>query len=230
MPKYDATKEILKVEDVHKGYGPTPVLRGISFVQHSGERIALMGPSGSGKSTLLNCLGGIDRPDRGRIFFEDALLSSMSEQAIAKVRRTCIGTVFQSFHLLPTLTARENISLPLMLQGIGGDEVDQRVQALLRETGIEHRAAAVPGELSGGEQQRVAIARALVGRPSLILADEPTGNLDSSTGHAILDLLESLCEEHQTALVMVTHDEGTTRICHRVLHMLDGRIQREQRT
>lgn len=228
MAKYSPAAEILQVEEVYKSYGANEVLRGVGFAQNRGERIALMGPSGSGKSTLLNCLGGIDRPDRGRILFEEQVLSSLSEREIAAIRRSRVGTVFQSFHLLPTLTARENIVLPLYLQGIPADQSRERVQSLLDETGIAHRADALPGELSGGEQQRVAIARALVGRPVLILADEPTGNLDSRTGHAILDLLQSVCQAHGTALVMVTHDAATIRICHRVLHMLDGRIDRDE--
>ncbi|MGF1448722.1 MAG: ABC transporter ATP-binding protein [Opitutales bacterium] len=221
---------VLRAEDLYKAYEGQAVLDGVTLSIDAGERVALMGPSGSGKSTLLNCVGGIDRPDRGNIRLAGHPLSQLDGEALADLRRHLVGTVFQFFHLLPTLTARENVELPLQLLGVQRKERAERVQTLLDETGILHRAEAYPETLSGGEMQRVAIARALVHRPRLLLADEPTGNLDSRTGERILDLLESLTDRHNTALLMVTHGQETTRICQRVVSLLDGRIQSDAHT
>jgi ABC-type lipoprotein export system ATPase subunit len=189
-----------------------------------GERVALMGPSGSGKSTLLNLIGGIDRPDSGSIWIGGESLDGLDEDGLCRLRRETVSTVFQFFHLLPTLSVRENIEFPLQLQGVSGSERDGRVQTLIEEVGLTHRAAAMPHELSGGEMQRVAIARALAIAPRLILADEPTGNLDSATGEAILDLLEALSNRHGTAMLLVTHSPLVTRICGRTLQMRDGAL------
>jgi putative ABC transport system ATP-binding protein len=218
---------VLRAEGVTKYYQTRCVLNGVGFGLRAGERVSLVGPSGCGKTTLLNCLGGIDRPDRGTISLGDLFLEKLTSDELAKVRREQIGTVFQFFHLLPTLTAFENIELPLQLLKVPAEERRQRVAALLARVNLAQRAHALPGQLSGGEMQRVAIARALASRPRLILADEPTGNLDSVNGEIILDLLAELCGEHQTALLMVTHSADAARICHRILQMRDGVIIRE---
>jgi putative ABC transport system ATP-binding protein len=215
---------LLQATKLHKAYGTLEVLRGIDLQLHRGERVALMGPSGAGKSTLLNCLGGIEPVDSGKLTFDGCDMASLSEDAIARLRRSRMGHVFQFFHLLPTLTAAENIELPLQLLQVSRRERSERVTALLDEVGIRHRAHARPREMSGGEQQRVAIARALASRPALILADEPTGNLDSTNASRILDLLEQVSDTHQIALLLVTHEASTARICHRVIHLLDGQI------
>jgi ABC-type lipoprotein export system ATPase subunit len=215
----------LQVSKVTKSYGENPVLRGVSLSLEPGERAALMGPSGSGKSTLLNCVGGIDRIDGGKILVGGQDLAGLDEEGLCQLRRTTVSTVFQFFHLLPTLSARENITFPLLLVGEKEKDRDARVAELIEEVGLTHRADAMPHELSGGEMQRVAIARAIATNPRLILADEPTGNLDSTTGDAILDLLESISERHGVAMLLVTHSDGVTRICGRTLEMKDGQIE-----
>lgn len=217
----------LQVSKVTKSYGEVPVLKGVSFDLAAGERVALMGPSGSGKSTLLNCIGGIDRPDEGTITIEEQSLEGLDENELCRLRRESVSTIFQFFHLLPTLSARENIEFPLQLAGMEGAEREERVAQLIDEVGLSHRADAMPDELSGGEMQRVAIARALSIRPHLILADEPTGNLDTVTGESILDLLAELSDAHGIAMVLVTHSESVTRICQRTLRMQDGVILEE---
>jgi len=217
---------VLQVRALSKAYTTQPVLSDVSLHLGPGERIALTGPSGSGKTTLLNCLGGVDRPDRGEIQFLQYDLVRLSSDALAEVRRAHIGTIFQFFHLLPTLTAYENVELPLQLLDVSREERASRVRGLLARVGLESRASAYPGQLSGGEQQRIAVARALVHRPALILADEPTGNLDSVNGTAVLALLRQLTDETSTALVLVTHSEEAAAICHRVVHLRDGRIAR----
>lgn len=214
----------LQVSRVIKSYGSTEVLRGVSLSLEPGERVALMGPSGSGKSTLLNCIGGIDRPDEGSIEIAGQPLGGLDEEGLCRLRRETVSTVFQFFHLLPTLSARENIEFPMQLQGVPTKERDERVRELIEEVGLSHRAGAMPHELSGGEMQRVAIARALVIEPRLILADEPTGNLDSATGESILDLLATLGDRHGTAMLVVTHSPQVTRICRRTLEMRDGSL------
>jgi len=215
---------MLSAFEVSKSYALRPVLRSVSLELHAGERLALTGPSGSGKTTLLNCLGGVDRPDSGSILLDGQALERLSGDALARVRRHRVGTVFQFFHLLPTLTAFENVEFPLQLIGVPPGERQVRVQSLLDRVNLGERAQAYPAQLSGGEMQRVAIARALVHRPALILADEPTGNLDSANGEIILGLLRDLTEETDTALVLVTHSLEATRICHRTIHLRDGAI------
>lgn len=215
---------VFQVSAVTKNYGPRRVLDAVSFSVAAGERVALTGPSGSGKTTLLNCLGGVDRPDSGSITLGDLRIDRLDGNALARLRRERVGTVFQFFHLLPTLTAAENIALPLQLLGVPSSERDERVQRFLDRIGLAHRAAALPSQLSGGEQQRIAIARALVHRPSLILADEPTGNLDSANGANILALLRELTDETHTALILVTHSEEAAAICHRRIQLRDGRV------
>ena len=217
--------EALAARSVSKHYGPQAVLSGVSLQLAPGERVGLMGPSGSGKSTLLNCLGGIDRPTRGEIWIRGRRIDQLEGEALTELRRTTVGSIFQFFHLLPTLTASENIEFPLRLLGWEKGRREARVSTLLDQIRLESRAQAWPAELSGGEMQRVAIARALAAEPRILLADEPTGNLDSSTGGIILDLIESLADASNTALLLVTHSETATRICHRTLHMVDGQLQ-----
>jgi ABC-type lipoprotein export system ATPase subunit len=217
-------ERVLRVENLQKAYTDRPVLRNVSFTVQRGERVALTGPSGSGKTTLLNCVGGVDRPDAGRIWFRDLAMESLSPDELADVRRRHVGTIFQFFHLLPTLTAAENVELPLQLNGIPTAQRTQRVRTLLERVQVLHRADARPQELSGGEMQRVAIARALAHAPALLLADEPTGNLDSRNGTIILELLRELSDETGTALVLVTHSPEAARICHREISMRDGEI------
>ena len=218
---------MLKVSKIEKSYGASKVLRGIDFRMQEGERIAIMGPSGSGKSTLLNCIGGIDRPDNGEILFEGQILTSLSEQDLCELRRNKISTIFQFFHLLPTLTARENIEFPMLLNSVSARERNEKVDELLNAVKIQHRACAFPHELSGGEKQRVAIARSLSMRPKLILADEPTGNLDSKNTDSVLELIDNLSKQHGIAMLLVTHNEEVTRICDQTITMNDGLILSE---
>lgn len=218
---------MLKVSKIEKSYGASKVLRGIDFRMEEGERVAIMGPSGSGKSTLLNCIGGIDRPDNGEILFEGQSLTSLSEQELCELRRNKISTIFQFFHLLPTLTARENIEFPMLLNSVSARERNQKVDELLNAVKIQHRACAFPHELSGGEKQRVAIARSLSMQPKLILADEPTGNLDSKNTDSVLELIEKLSKQHGIAMLLVTHNEEVTRICDQTITMNDGLILSE---
>ena len=218
---------LLRATDVHHAYRERAVLAGVSLRIHGGERVALTGPSGSGKTTLLNLLGGVDRPKSGRIEFDGIRLDELDGNGLAALRRRHFGTVFQFLNLLPTLTAAENVELPLQLLGIPAPERRARVASLLDRVGVAHRADAPPGELSGGEMQRIAIARALIHRPRLLLADEPTGNLDSRNGQRILELLRHLSDETGTALVLVTHSPEAAAICHREIRLRDGVIETE---
>ena len=218
---------MLKVSKIEKSYGASKVLRGIDFRMEEGERIAIMGPSGSGKSTLLNCIGGIDRPDNGEILFEGQILTSLSEQELCELRRNKISTIFQFFHLLPTLTARENIEFPMLLNSVSARERNEKVDELLNAVKKQQRAGAFTHELSGGEKQRVAIARSLSMQPKLILADEPTGNLDSKNTDSVLELIEKLSKQHGIAMLLVTHNEEVTRICDQTITMNDGLILSE---
>lgn len=215
---------ILEVDAVTKAYGAVEVLHGVNLQVGVGERVALTGPSGSGKSTLLNCLCGIEPVDAGRITVAGELLQQGAPAQLDRLRREQIGYVFQSFHLLPTLTAIENIELPGQLIGMERGARIERARALLESVGLGHRAGHRPDSLSGGECQRVALARAVMHRPRLILADEPTGSLDSVNGAKVLDLLETLSVAHGIALLLVTHDPKSTRICERVVAMRDGCI------
>jgi ABC-type lipoprotein export system ATPase subunit len=212
------------IKDVHKAYGSQSVLNGVTLSIGAGEQVALMGPSGSGKSTLLNCLSGIDEPDRGSINIGGLELTTARAGELASLRRGCVSTVFQFFHLLPTLTAYENIELSLQLTGIPARERRERVEELLEAVQLTSHTRAYPETLSGGERQRVAIARALVHRPRLLLADEPTGSLDTQTGGAILDLLSDLADRFNIAMLLVTHSPDAARICRRTVQMRDGRI------
>lgn len=210
---------------VSKRYDSRPVLREVSLSVAPGERLALTGPSGSGKTTLLNCLGGIDRPDSGEILVGGESITRMQAAELALLRRRKLGNIFQFFHLLPTLNVRENVEFPLVLLGVDAAERKQKADTLLERVQVAHRADAFPSQLSGGEMQRTAIARALIHGPAVLLADEPTGNLDSANGANILALLRELTDETATALVLVTHSAEATAICHRSVQMRDGSLQ-----
>lgn len=215
---------LLEARGVARRYGPRAVLEGLDMAVLPGERVALLGPSGCGKTTLLNLLGGLDLPDEGTVRLEGEALERMAPRRLAQVRRERYGTVFQFFHLIPTLTARENVELPLHLLTWDRSRVRDRAAHLLAAVGLDSRAEAWPSELSGGEMQRIAVARALAARPAVLLADEPTGNLDRASGEAVLDLILRLTDQEGTALVMVTHSEAAAAICHRVLRLMDGRL------
>lgn len=215
---------VLQARGVGKRFGSRWVIRGLDLDLAAGERVALLGPSGCGKTTFLNLLGGLDRPDEGEIRLEGEALHQARPARLAHLRRTRLGTIFQFFHLIPTLTAEENVELPLRMLAWPEVDLRTRCRALIQAVGLTHRAGAWPAELSGGEMQRVAVARALAARPAVLLADEPTGNLDSAAGRAVLDLLVELTEQEGSALVLVTHAEAAAGICQRVLRMKDGRI------
>ena len=201
----------------------TTALRSIDLTIEEGEFVAIMGPSGCGKSTLLNTLGMIDRPTSGRYLFRGQEVTDLPEAALARVRRDNLGFVFQSFNLIDELTIAENVELGLVYRRWAGKERRARVEAALDRVGVAHRARHYPHQLSGGQQQRAAIARAIVGQPSLILADEPTGNLDSENGEQVMEILKSLNREG-TTIVMVTHSPAHADMARRVVNMLDGRI------
>jgi ABC-type lipoprotein export system ATPase subunit/ABC-type antimicrobial peptide transport system permease subunit len=205
-------------------------LHGIDLTIQPGEFVALVGPSGSGKSTLLNLLGGLDRPTGGELWLNGLALHNADDKARTRHRRQQLGFIFQSFNLLPKLTALENTAVPLMLNGVPKAERESRATALLETVGLGHRLQHVPTELSGGEQQRVAIARALIHNPALILADEPTGNLDSATGAEVMALLQQLNQEQGITLIVVTHDEEVAAYAHRVVKLRDGRVESDKVT
>ena len=215
---------LLEARQVSRRFEDRWVLQEVDLTVAAGERVALLGPSGCGKTTLLNLLGGLDRPDRGEVRFRGEALAAASPGRLAQLRREALGTVFQFFHLVPTLTARENVELPLQLLGWPRGRIAPRVAELLAAVDLEGRAEAWPRELSGGELQRVAVARALAAGPALLLADEPTGNLDSASGERVLGLLAELTERAGAALVMVTPSATAAAICHRVVQLKDGRI------
>jgi putative ABC transport system ATP-binding protein len=204
------------------------ILDGIDLTIGAGEFVAVLGPSGSGKSTLLALMAGLDRPTAGEVRLDGRAIQDMSEDALALLRRRTIGFVFQSFQLLGNLTAQENVLLPLELAG--RPDARDRADALLAAVGLAERGHHYPSQLSGGEQQRVALARAFGPRPPILLADEPTGNLDRATGRLVLDTLEQLRVESETTLVLVTHDPDVARLADRRIHLVDGRIDREERT
>jgi len=199
-------------------------LRGIDLEVAKGEFVALVGPSGSGKSTLLNLVGGLDHPTGGELWVNGIELSASKEKALTEHRRRRVGFVFQSFNLLPRLTAVENVAVPLMFIGVPEQERLQRAGNLLMQVGLQRRMDHRPAQLSGGEQQRVAIARALVNQPAIILADEPTGNIDSATGSEIMDLLRRLNREQGVTLLLVTHDPDAASFADRVVQLRDGQI------
>ncbi|HEY4273839.1 MAG TPA: ABC transporter ATP-binding protein [Rhizomicrobium sp.] len=202
--------------------GPVNILKGVSLIVPTGQTVALTGPSGSGKSSLLMVAAGLERPSGGRIQVAGTDITNMGEDAAARFRRGRVGIVFQSFHLIPTMTALENVAVPLELNGV--DDAWERARAELKAVGLGDRVEHYPGQLSGGEQQRVALARALGPRPQILFADEPTGNLDSSNGQAIADLLFGLNAERGATLFLVTHEDSLARRCQRVVRLESGRI------
>ncbi len=225
---------VIELTNLCKNYGESVdgavvhALRGVNLSVRAGERVAVMGQSGSGKSTLLNLVCGLDEPSSGSIKIDGLELSSMSDDFRTRARREKIGMIFQTFNLLPTLSALENASLPLRLQGLSRREAEQRAAKLLDRVSLSARARHLPDELSGGERQRVAIARALVFNPPLLLADEPTGNLDTKTGDEILCLLDDLHREFGTTMMLVTHNPDAAGRCHRICTLRDGQFIREE--
>jgi putative ABC transport system ATP-binding protein len=205
---------------VGAGAGQVNILRGVDLRLFEGEAVGLVGPSGSGKTSLLMLLAGLERPSAGRLEVAGRDLARLDEDSLARFRRDTLGIVFQAFHLVPTMTALENVAIPLEFAGRG--DAFEKARAALERVGLGHRLAHYPGQLSGGEQQRVALARAFVAEPRLILADEPTGNLDRSTGEAVMDLLFGLRERQGTTLLLVTHDPALAARCDRVLRIEDG--------
>ena len=220
---------MVRLEKVSKVYqrGATSIaaLRGVSLEVPHGQFVALMGPSGSGKSTLLNMISGLDRPTEGDVVIEGRSTRGLSESDWTLLRRQRIGLVFQFFNLLPGLTAQENVELPLLLRG--DSHPQERARNSLRAVGLAHRAGHRPGELSGGEQQRVALARALVHRPTLLLADEPTGNLDSCIGREIVQLMKGLAQENGQTVILATHSREAASAAERVLVLRDGALEAE---
>jgi len=204
------------------------ILNAIDLDVRRGEFVAVLGPSGSGKSTLLALMAGLDRPSSGEVLFEGERIDAWSEDRLALLRRHKIGFVFQAFQLLGNLTARENVMLPMELLGLS--QARRRAEELLGAVGLSERGHHYPSQLSGGEQQRVALARAFAPRPALLLADEPTGNLDGATGRVVLDLLVKMRAEEGATLVLVTHDPAVAELADRRIHLLDGRIEREEAT
>jgi len=200
------------------------VLRGVDLTVARGEFLALRGSSGAGKSTLLHLIGGLDSPNAGEIFFKNQNLAKFSEGELTQFRNRRVGFVFQAYHLLPELTALENVCLPARMARTSTAQTEKRGRELLSRVGLKDRTDHKPSELSGGEQQRVAIARALINEPELLLADEPTGNLDSKTGGEIIELLKNLCAEKQMTLVIATHDAKVAARAQRVIELEDGRI------
>lgn len=223
--------DVIHLENIHKSYfmgkQAVPVLKGINLTIGRNEYVALMGPSGSGKSTLMNILGCLDTPTSGTYILNGKDVSSMGDDELAEVRNVEIGFVFQQFNLLPRLTAWENVAVPLIYAGVNKKEREERARAMLQKVGLGERAHHKPNELSGGQSQRVAIARALINNPSLILADEPTGNLDSKTSIEIMDLFGQIHNSGNT-VVLVTHEEDIANHTHRIVRVRDGVVETDQ--
>jgi putative ABC transport system ATP-binding protein len=223
---------MIQLENVMRDYGDGKAVHALNNVCleiHRGERVAVMGPSGAGKSTLLNLICGLDEPTGGAVRIDGVNIASLDDDARTRLRREKIGMIFQTFNLLATLTAIENVSLPLRLQGMSRREADRRARAMLDRVGLTGRVTHRPDELSGGERQRIAIARALIFHPPILLADEPTGNLDSKTGEEILGLLDDLHQEFNATILMVTHNPEAAAHCDRILWLRDGSMVREER-
>jgi putative ABC transport system ATP-binding protein len=229
----DDRATVIRLENVSKAFeqGGTQVqaVAGVTLDVHRGEFVSIVGASGSGKSTLLHLIGGLEVPDAGEVTIGGRRLGALSDDDVTLLRRRSIGFVFQFFNLLPTLTSAENVALPLLLDGQRQRSVRPKVDALLERVGLSHRRDHRPDQLSGGEMQRVAIARALVTEPLVLLADEPTGNLDSRTGAGILDLLREATTHHRQTVVMVTHDPRAAAMADRVITLEDGRIRDDAR-
>ena len=217
-------KEMLSAKDIHKRYGPVEVLKGVDIGIKGGEIVSIVGPSGSGKSTLLHILGTLDKPDRGEVFLGDEAISGLQGNKLASFRNKHIGFVFQFHHLLPEFSALENIMMPQMIAGLAPKEAQVRAKALLDYMRIGHRGDHRPAELSGGEQQRVAIARAVANAPLLLLADEPTGNLDPETASYVFDALEALVRQSGLAALIATHNHDLAARMDRRVTLSEGKI------
>ena len=221
------TEELWKTYEM--GVEQLHALRGVSIEIHKGEYVAIMGPSGSGKSTLMNLIGCLDSPTKGEYFINGRLVSSMVDDELARIRNKEIGFVFQTFNLLPRATALHNVELPMIYNGTPAAERLERAKMALAQVDLKDRMLHKPNELSGGQRQRVAIARALVNKPSILLADEPTGNLDSQTGEEIMALFAHLHEQGNT-IILVTHEPDIAAHAHRVIRLRDGKVERDERT
>jgi putative ABC transport system ATP-binding protein len=223
---------VLRAENLHKTYlgqsAPVEALRGVSLELEPGEFVAVMGPSGCGKSTLLHLCGAMDWPTRGRLLIDGQSVLDLTDDRLTRLRRTRIGFIFQFFNLLPTLNVLENASLPLLLDGADGEETDRQAQRLLQRVGLANRLTHYPQQLSGGEMQRAAIARAVIHSPALLIADEPTGNLDSENGANILRLLAELNLETKISILLATHSIEIASAADRVIYMKDGLVERVQ--
>jgi len=217
--------ELLRCENLYKSFGSVDVLRGVSLSFEAGSFTSIMGRSGSGKTTLLHLLSALEAPTSGSIHFEGEEISGRDEDSLALWRRNHIGLVFQAFHLIPTLSALENVAFPLYPVKMAAEERRERARVRLEQVGLGHRLDHRPSRLSGGEQQRVAIARALVNRPTLILADEPTGNLDKKSGEEILAIFKRLNEEEGVAIIVITHDSTVASVARQGYSMVDGRLE-----
>jgi putative ABC transport system ATP-binding protein len=220
---------VIRIADVSKrvalGSAALEILRGVSLVVKPAEVVGILGPSGAGKTTLLNLIAGVDNPSSGEIVVDGHRLSGMSRRELAVFRRETVGMIFQNFHLLPNLTAQENAALPLYLKGLAAGEAQRCALERLEQVGLASRAHHFPEQLSGGERQRVAISRALAASPPVLLADEPTGSLDTETGSQILELLAGLQRQLGTTVVIVTHDQAVAAWCHRIVRLRDGRLE-----
>ena len=228
-PIPDASTPLARIRDLHltvpSAAGAVNILRGVALDIGKGEAVGLIGPSGSGKTSLLMVLAGLERASSGKVEFEGRDITGLNEDALARLRRDSIGIVFQAFHLIPTMTALENVAVPLELAGRA--DARRKAEATLNAVGLGHRLTHLPGQLSGGEQQRVALARAFAAEPRLLLADEPTGNLDHDTGEAVMDLLFGLRARLGTSLLLITHDPRLAARCDRQVHMADGKVTAE---
>lgn len=217
-------------KDLHKvfrmGQEKVHALNGINLTIDRGEFVAILGTSGSGKSTLLNMLAGLEKPTKGEIRIGGVQLEKLNEKQLAKFRQLNVGFVFQSYHLIPTLTAQENVALGLTFKGVPRKHREAMARSMLVNVGLGQRLRHKPSELSGGQQQRVSIARAFVDKPKLVFADEPTGNLDSRTSAEVMELIQDMSREFNQTLVMVTHDENTAQNAHRIFHIIDGKLDR----
>lgn len=222
--------EILKIEHLSKIYGTgesaVKALDDISFSVQKGEFVAIIGPSGSGKSTLLHLLGGVDRPTNGKVFVENTDIYALDETRLAIFRRRQIGLIYQFFNLIPTLTVKENLTLPLLLDNQQEDK--KQFDALVKTLNLEHRLNHLPNQLSGGQQQRVSIGRAIISNPAIMLADEPTGNLDSKNSSEIVDLLKMLNKTYHQTLIIITHDERIALQADRIISIVDGKIAKDE--
>jgi putative ABC transport system ATP-binding protein len=231
-PEHHGNEYSVRLDNVSKIYKSGEVevraLEHISFSLKRGEFAAIVGPSGSGKSTLMNILGTIDKPSHGEVYIDGVATSGMNGNELAEFRNRELGFVFQAFNLIPGINAEENVELPLMVNSAPEEERKRRADELLTRLGIGHRLKNNPTQLSGGEQQRVAVARALVNNPALILADEPTGNLDTKSGEEVIKLLGSISKSGNVTIVMVTHNPDTTKFCDKIIYIKDGKMEKQE--